>query len=292
MIARGLGAAGAIPEIPHLYRESTIFGCPNSLTNDDFPGAQVRASATVGPSLSNAPIREAVIDFRVRLGRDTGLDAIRRLADSAVQEYPRRDPIHQFHGQIRFDDGGIVAERQGSGLHGYRITSRDGLNVAQVRLDGFTFSRLMPYRSWGDMVRDAWPIWRRYVAELRPVGVARVATRFINVLQLPPETDLGHFLTAPPQIPAGLPATCSAFLFRYVTEATDGMAATVSLATEPPEDSGSVSVVLDIDCYEHREFTVTGGEMAGIRNALSELRVRKNDIFFRSVTPQALEMWK
>lgn len=91
---------------------------------------------------------------------------------------------------------------------------------------------------------------------------------------------------------AGLPATCSAFLFRYVTEATDGMAATVSLATEPPEDSGSVSVVLDIDCYEHREFTVTGGEMAGIRNALSELRVRKNDIFFRSVTPQALEMWK
>ena len=39
-------------------------------------------------------------------------------------------------------------------------------------------------------------------------------------------------------------------------------------------------------------FSVKSQEMAGIREALSELRVRKNAIFFRSVTHEAMEMWK
>jgi len=252
----------------------------------------VPSLATEHPNLRHAPIREALIDFRVRLGRDPGRGALRDLADSLADEYPQRNPIHEFHGQIGFGDTGVVATQEGGGLHGYRITSRDGLRIAQIRLDGFTFSRLKPYQSWQRMVGDTWPIWERYVSELRPAGVGRVATRFINVLQLPRETSLDRFLAAPPRIPSGLPSSCSAFLFRYVTEATSGIAATVSLAAEPFGDPRSVSVVLDIDCYMRREFSVTDGNMAGIEEALAELRNRKNDIFFRSVTPKALEMWK
>ena len=93
-------------------------------------------------------------------------------------------------------------------------------------------------------------------------------------------------------MPPGLPATCSAFLFRYVTEATGGTAAIVSLAMEPSQDPQSVSVVLDIDCYAQRDFSVTGGGVTGMAKTLDELRKRKNDIFFRSVTPEALEMWR
>ena len=220
------------------------------------------------------------------------LDALGQLADSLADDYPQRHPIHQFHGQIGFDERGVVAKQEGGGLYGHRITSPDGLNVAQLRLDGFTFSRLRPYQSWRSMVDDAWPIWERYVDVLRPLGVARVATRFINILRLPPRTTLDRFLTAPPKMPQGLPTTCSAFLFRYVTEATDDAAAIVSLATEPSRGPQSVSVVLDIDCYAHRDFSVTGGGVTGMAKTLDELRQRKNDIFFRSVTPEALEMWR
>lgn len=248
--------------------------------------------ATEHPNLGNAPIREALIDFRVRLGREVELDTLRQLADSLAADYPRRDAIHRFHGQISFGDGGVVTSQKDGGLHGYRVTSRDGLNVAQIRLDGLTFSRLAPYRSWDGMIGDAWPIWNRYVSELQPAGVGRVATRFINVWGLPRGMTLDGVLTAPPRLPAGLPSTCSAFLFRYVTEPADDFAATVSLATEPSEDPQSVSVVLDIDCYANREFSVKSQEMGGIREALSELRVRKNAIFFRSVTHEAMEMWK
>lgn len=261
-------------------------------TMADRPKSQVPSLATEHPNLGSAPIREALIDFRVRLGREVDLEVLGGLADSLTDDYPNRTPIHQFHGQIGFNEHGVVAKQEGGGQYGHRITSANGLNVAQLCLDGFTFSRLKPYQSWGSMVGAAWSIWERYVDVLRPLGVARVATRFINVLRLPPRTALDRFLTAPPKMPPGLPTTCSAFLFRYVTEATGDTAAIVSLATEPSPDPQSVSVVLDIDCYAHRDFSVTGGGVAGMTRTLDELRNRKNEIFFRSVTPEALEMWR
>ena len=66
--------------------------------------------------------------------------------------------------------------QKGPQLLGYRLDSADGLNVAQVRIDGFTFSRLMPYESWDRMVEDAWVVWKRYLATSRPLGIERIAT--------------------------------------------------------------------------------------------------------------------
>ena len=244
------------------------------------------------PHLERAPIREALIDFRVRPGIGVEHTPLAELADSLANDYPLQDPIRQFHGQIAFDESGLGVRSEGGGVYGRRVASRDGLNVAQLRPDGFTFSRLAPYQSWKGMVSDAWPVWERFVAVVRPLGVGRVATRFINCLQVPPRAPLDRFLTAPPQIPPGLPTACSAFLFRYVTEATDGIATTVSLATETNKDPEAVSLVLDIDCYAHREFSVAGGAMVDIKETLTRLRERKNAVFFKSFTPETLEMWK
>jgi len=71
-----------------------------SSTTTDFPGAQAPSLATDHPNLGKAPIREALIDLRVRLGRDVELAALAALADSLAADYPERTPIHQFHGQI------------------------------------------------------------------------------------------------------------------------------------------------------------------------------------------------
>ncbi|MCY4572102.1 MAG: TIGR04255 family protein [Gemmatimonadetes bacterium] len=244
------------------------------------------------PNLSRAPVHEALVDFRVRSRGNLKAERLADLADSFVADYPRRDPIHRFHGQISFDDQDAVSEQPNKELYGQRITSADGLNVAQLRIDGFTFSRLAPYESWHGMVNSAWHVWERYFRELRPKGVGRVATRFINVLTIARMRPLDHLLTAPPLLPPGLPATCSAFLFRYVTEATDGIASTVSLATESGSHPESVGLVLDIDCYANREFSVKDGDMLEIKETLERLRERKNTIFFRSIRPEILEDWR
>ena len=140
------------------------------------------------------------------------------------------------------------------------------------------------------MIREAWPIWERYVAVLKPLGASRIATRFVNVLPLTPGQPLDELLAAPPRLPEGLPSSLSAFVFRYVTEATDGMVSIVSLATE--EESEPTSLVLDIDCFSRGDFSVTTSGMSRIMDRLRDLRERKNAVFFRTISANALEKWQ
>ena len=241
------------------------------------------------PTLERTPIREALIDFRVNLGTGSVLEALEALAHSLREDFPTQDLIHQFHGQIRFDPDGVVAEQPQGGLHGHRLVSADGLDVAQVRYDGFTFSRLAPYESWVQMLDHAWPVWERYVSGLRPMGVSRIATRFINCIEVPPHGRLDKVLTAPPQVPAGWPSACSAFLFRYVLKATDDITANVSFATEAGANHEFASLLLDIDCYKLSDFPTSG---EAIKETLEKLRKIKNDVFFESLTSETLESYK
>ncbi len=245
---------------------------------------------TPRPHLARAPIREAVLDIRAQVVGEDAEDRIRQFGSSLADRYPKCEPIHLFHGQVRFDQGGIAGQEQGTVRQGYRLTSRDQKEVVQVRRDGFTFSRLRPYESWDSMVAKAWPVWERFVQRLRPRGASRVATRFINVLPVEPGQSLDRLLVAPPSVPDSLPSPIGAFLFRYVTEPTDDITSIVSLATE--RESGSLALVLDIDCFAQRDFSVTANGMNDIRQMLVRLRESKNTVFFATITEEAMTRWQ
>ncbi len=138
------------------------------------------------------------------------------------------------------------------------------------------------------MIERAWPSWQRYAGELEPAGVSRVATRFINVLPVTLGQPLDRLLAAPPKMPEGLLSTIAGFLFRYVTEATDGIASSVSLATE---GSDPLALVLYIGCFAQGDFSVAN-DMDTVRGILDRLRARKNAVFFNSIASEALEQWR
>lgn len=235
------------------------------------------------PHLGSAPIREALIDFRVRLPSDFSPETLAALTEELRAEYPKVGPIQQFQGEIQFSGEGPVSVQKGPQLLGYRLDSADGLNVAQVRIDGFTFSRLMPYESWDRMVEDAWVVWKRYLATSRPLGIERIATRFINRIELPPSGQLAEVLRVPLGVPDGRMDT---FLFRYQLAPAEGVTAIVSLATE---DTPEPSMILDIDCFVRRSLPA---DTETLRRLLPRLRGAKNRIFFRSLTPEAIERFK
>ncbi len=242
------------------------------------------------PHLREAPIREAVLDFRARLPQELTEERMQAFCGSLAEQYPDPAPIHQFSGQIRFDEAGVAAHEQAASRCGYRLTSVAETSVLQVRRDGFTYSRLRPYECWDAMMEEAWPVWKRYVEELRPAGVSRVATRFINVLPLAPGEPLSRVLAAPPELPAGMSSELTAFVFRFVTEGPDGIASIVSLATG--EDEGSPGIILDVDCFSRGDFSVADRNMTAIRHVLDRLRGRKNEVFFAHVAPETLGRWE
>ena len=244
-----------------------------------FPGAMSEF-----PNLPQAPIREALIDFRVPGTSDEAtLGALESLAKDLGSQYPKMHPIQRFEGRFQVGDGGAMSAYRGPEPRGYRLDDDEDRNVAQLQVDGFTFSRLAPYRSWDRMLEDAWAVWDRYAATINPGSVERVATRFINSIALPRPGALDQVFRSPPVAPAG---KMENFLFRYELAPADGVTAVVSLATEDALES---SVILDIDCFVRESLPL---ERETLQRSLSRVRDAKNRIFFRSLTDEAIARYR
>jgi uncharacterized protein (TIGR04255 family) len=233
--------------------------------------------------LTRAPITEGLIDFRVEAPADVNVDRLlAAIADRGNFGYTAKGPI------VRSEFGFSLEARQAhasSTSIGVRLHSPDERHVALLSIEGFTFSRLEPYQSWEDLLREARPLWEGYVQCLGPGSITRAATRYINNLRLP-STELEHFLHLAPRLPEGLPPAMSGFLQRYVLQDPQ-TEATVLLTEALPEASPGppVPVILDVDAFRAMRFPMN--EQAAWQY-LEQLRVLKNRVFFKCLTEAAV----
>ena len=139
------------------------------------------------------------------------------------------------------------------------------------------------------MKLEAEKLWSTYVSVAKPLRIVRVATRFINVMPIPlPINDLSDILTAPPQVPPGLPQRVTAFVSRIISENPEiGAKALVSQAFEG-HDNNRAPLTIEIDVFVEKEF---GPDDIECWNYLDRLRVFKNKIFFESITERTAELF-
>jgi len=230
------------------------------------------------PRLPKPPIREALIDFRVHLPErsvQSHREVLRSVADAVAGRYPSRSRIHHYQGEFQVKDGTATSVQHGPQLVGYRLESPDGLNVAQVRLDGFTFSRLAPYDSWESLTGEAFQVWQHYVENTIPLGVVRVATRFVNRIVLPASGQLGRVFREPPRVAVG---QIDSLFLRYQLAPRDGVTAIVSLATE---ESDQAAMIFDIDCFVRKPLPADPETLVLY---LDRVRNAKNRVFFGTLT--------
>ncbi len=243
--------------------------------------------------LPNAPILEAVIDIRVAGAKVTDEAEFRAVHDRVRQEYPGIDEIRTFQATFPVDQAGahnVAAGAKDLGSAGIRFLSADKKQIVQFRRDGYTFSRLAPYTSWKQIRKESSTLWKEYLRIAQPAAATRVALRYINKLDLPPPSqDLSDFLTTPPQLPKGIPATISGFFHRTSVDCVNGkFKGWITQAVEPSSQAGGVTVYLDFDVA--REGTVPIGDE--IEATLNEIRDIKNAMFFSSVTKKTVEMYE
>jgi len=238
--------------------------------------------------LKNAPIREALIDFRVRAEAEPSV--LEECTKAFAAEYPKRLELHRGQFGFSFNEGNVTPLPANRALWGYRVDSADGRQVAQFRVDGFTFSRLPKYETFDRMREEARQLWERYSACLRPEAITRVAVRYINVMELPAGGfPLTEFLTAPPALPAALPQALTSFLKRVVFQDPETTASVIlTQAFEGAAGDGRYPVTLDIDAFKDREFEVND---VGVWDYLEELRNLKNYVFFESITERTVELY-
>jgi uncharacterized protein (TIGR04255 family) len=164
--------------------------------------------------LNNAPIKEALIDLQVALTDKKNTDDLISLYEQFSHDYPEKKTLTKGEFGFHFDEGQQATTTMNQSVIGYRFSSEEEKQVLQFRMDGFTFSRLDPYQNWDHMRDEALKLWKIYAESISPLMITRLATRYINVIEMPYGCSLGEYLKAPPKIPDGLNNEISGFLTR------------------------------------------------------------------------------
>jgi uncharacterized protein (TIGR04255 family) len=242
-----------------------------------------------------APIAEALIDIQFK-GPETTPVELLELQSREGASYPERKPL--FFAAVRFE-GTQVDQPPGITTHpstqrGWAFLTADKLQLWQVRVDGFTFSRLAPYQSWPPFRDEALRLWQISKTVCKPESVTRVAVRYINRLELPlPLKDFKDYLLTVPEVSPHLPQGLSNYFMQLQIPQEDIKAMLVlnqQLVTpnlDPPPRT--VSVILDIDLFRAQELPQ---DEHGLWSFLQELHDKKNEIFEACITDLTRELIK
>ncbi len=243
--------------------------------------------------LNNAPITEAIIDFRVKLPSEFKVDTFLELKKTIGDRFPKVQERKLFSGQLRFKEGkSPQPSTEYHGVQGYFFRSEDEKNVAQFRIDGFTFSRLKPYTNWEEMFDEARELWGMYSGIAQPEAVTRLAVRYINHINIPlPIEDLSEYFTASPKIPDNIQGVISGFLSKIVVYDDEMDVATniVQALEKSTKPDKHITVVLDIDSFRTGDFDVSNGE---IWETFANLHNIKNQMFFYSITEETARLFE
>ena len=237
---------------------------------------------------AKAPITEAIIDLAVEPQNGVILaDLANVLRGRKKVRYPRRSSITKGTG--RFTLGKSFAAETTQTAIGFAFISADEKQVLQVRMDGFTLSRLAPYGTWGTFRREARILWSEYRRMAQPKRVARVAVRYVNRLDLPlPINDLKEYLTTVPEIGPEIDQGLEHY-FMHVTIPLGDIRSTLVLQETiiDSPDPSRASIVLDIDIARTENIPQDDDKLWSL---FDELRRAKNHVFEACITDKTREL--
>lgn len=276
-------------------------GCSRRLESRQLQDVPILASAwlesrrwgTVASirHLSKAPIIEAVMDFRARLAPEFPVEDLRNVGEELAAAYPNRKDTWLIEGSIAFSSASPAPMSSSTQrANGYAFWSADGKQVAQFRLDGFTFSRLAPYTSWDEIAPQALRLWERYRTVAKPEALYRIAVRYINQIVLPDTpTELDDIITCAARIPLELPQLMAGFLSHVdVPLPRPNTYARIVQSMGHASAAPQRSLLLDVDVFRAEELDPSSEVL---RPIFDELRTFKDLAFFGSLTEEAVRQF-
>lgn len=231
-----------------------------------------------------APITEALIDIRVDPLPQSMRPALGDLYEQVKGQYPDKQEQFVVGAQLSF--GSEVTSQTSQTPIGFAFRSRDGKQIFQARLNGFTFSRLKPYGNWHELRDQTRKLWALYRATIGPQNITRIAVRYINQIDIPVRSIeyKDYFLTTP-EVSRELPQMLSGFFMQLQLPQPDlhGMMILAQAAVAPPAPDTN-SVILDLDVFQEAPELKSDDQ---VWDVLEKLRERKNTYFEGCLTDKA-----
>lgn len=239
----------------------------------------------------NPPVLEAVVDIHVGRSEPVSLAELGRLYESESESYPSRQGVHSA--ALRIDPkSGVVLQHEAQ-LLGYRLANSTQSCIAQVRTNGFAFSRLAPYESWEEWKDEAHRLWNVYRSAVVPDEVKRIAVRYINRVDIPLTRGkrMRDYFAVYPQLPESLPSTASSFLMQLELAIPDVESGrfVLNMGRVDPPTPNVVSVLLDLDLFSQVSMRADDDRVWGI---VEELHEKENLIFESCITDDTRSLFE
>ncbi len=243
--------------------------------------------------LSNAPIKEAVID--IQIDSDQSNFDYQSLSEKVPEEYTQKEPISEA--QVAFEINAIgesLFNNKNLGITVYRAENPTSGFVVQFRKTGMTVSKLPPYENWDNFKNEAQRLWSFYKEIIPGYKLSRLAVRYINEIEIPLSNDdrsinFADYLINSPKVPNGMDMVISEFFSRVVIPNPElGAEVIVIQAIKEITDSHAI-VILDTDIYRTNVAGLAENEMWDF---FDRLRFLKNKIFEGSLTEKTMELLK
>lgn len=238
------------------------------------------------------PIIEAVIEFRC--GERIPSSIVDKVRVRLKQDFPREEELKNYSVKLDFDAGSASVDTESVG---YKMTSRDGVDVRVVNTNSFTISRLAPYLGWDEyfaQVQPAFGMWKRIA--LGQKAISRVGLRYVNRIDVPytstGEINLNDYFNLQIAVPQPPLKPLHGFVCQFTSALGKGPEAcgvTLNYSGVPSPLVAHSSYVVDIDVY--RDGDVPRAEEA-LWQLIGKMRDHKNAVFEAIVTDRSRELFR
>lgn len=242
---------------------------------------------------ANPPITEAIIDLRIAPLATEPARLLEIFRASLSNEYPVNQELQSVAAHFVVaggDDGKPTADMATASL-GILRSNPEKNQIVQLKLNGFTFSRLRPYHSWDAFAfhaRSLWDQYRELCAE--KVIVTRLAIRTINRLDIPePVGDLKKWLKTYPEVGQDLPQLLDGY-FMQIAQSHTGIRCKnlINQTVQAPSVEGTVAIILDIDLFRDENVPQEEEE---IWMLFEQMRDVKDEIFHACITDETIRLF-
>lgn len=234
---------------------------------------------------SKAPIQEAIFDIRIDRLTITKVEELLAFKKIVEEEFPieKRQLTNLFH---------FSSEKSEAKTHinqtGFVFITPDQTRHVQVRMDGFTLNVLSPYEKWEIHFEKFIRLWEKYNELFSPNDIIRIASRFINKINLPlPIEDFKQYVLNVPSIPQCLPQKISNFFMQTQVSKNENIYVIITEALEA-ETNNELPFIIDIDVFQEKNLSK---DIKSLISNFNEIRKTKNEVFENCITEKTRKLF-
>jgi uncharacterized protein (TIGR04255 family) len=176
---------------------------------------------------------------------------------------------------------------------GYKQTAPNGCDLVIIQMANFDSIRLAPYQGWETFIQTARDNFDEFTKVVGRLQVVRLATRFLNRIDIPMKVVEGRDLTVFTKLGVALPEALSNGVGPYslavnFVEPNTGVKILLQSGLVSPPLLEHVSLSIDIDAYIDADLPA---RIDAVWELSEKLREAKNAVFEGIITDEARKLF-